>query len=140
MPSPRQSEFPEPLPLRPKTLSSSSGTYRAALPPMPLRKPAVAKRDPERLREEILMALALDITMRTWLDDSGQPMTNVRLAASVGCAEVIVRDLRKRHRPIQGRHIAKMPQDFRAALIHAFDVQLRAPLALAAADAANDVD
>ena len=85
------------------------------------------------------MALALDMTMRTWEDENGAPMTNVRLAAEIGCAEVIVRDLRKRQRPIQGRHIAKMPPDFRAALIHAFDVQLRAPEALGPFDVANDV-
>lgn len=106
---------------------------------LPIRKPYVAKFDPERLRDEKLMAIALDMTMRSWRDEAGEPMTNVRLAAFIGCAEVIVRGLRKRERVLQVRQVLKMPTDFRESLMATYE-SFVVPEMLRACEAANDSD
>lgn len=103
------------LPARAKTLGKLTGAFA--------KKPALDAFKAEQLREERLMARALDATMSV-LD-----VKNTEVAEWLGVSEKIVRDLRTREKVLQGRQIAKMPEDFRAALLIASNRLLRAPVA-----------
>jgi hypothetical protein len=117
-------------PSQPPIDPRSTGVRAKALPRF-AHKPALQRREAERLREERLMASALDAAM-LWTG-----MTNVRLGAILGVSESIVRGIRgTRQKPLQARHLFRLEKEapeFFATLLHIAREVLSAP-------AVNDVD
>lgn len=119
MPSARQSEAPPAVDaVRPKTIGRTSGTYPAAF----AKKPALAKREPERLAREQKMAAALAFTMRLLnLSDSD-------VGGFFGVCATSVRAMRRREKVVQIEKIYRCStpeaERFRSTLLEAFRAAL----------------
>jgi hypothetical protein len=124
MPSLRESQHPEPIAMRAKTLGKGSGTFA--------RKPAIEANEPRRIREERALAAEFGDA----LDDAG--VSNVEASRLMGISEVRVRAIRRRECPLQFRQVGHLPPKVRDRLLVAL-FRICSPESLRA-DAANDAD
>lgn len=115
----RDSQLPPASPLRPKAIGTTSGTYAV---PAWARKPALARREPERLAREQRMAAALGFTMQLL------GLSDGAVGEFFGVNATCVRAMRRREKPIQLEKLYRSStpeaEMFRASLLDAIRAAL----------------